>query len=72
MRFIKRLIDCLTLKFEVTVGELKTATNSRGIARFPCDSTAFLLRKGAVHSKNSVFGLDPYVNFGEMIVMILN
>jgi len=30
------------------VGELQTEKNSCGIARFPCDSTAFLLFSAAV------------------------
>jgi len=32
-----------TLKLVVNVGEVQTATNSCYIARFPCDSTGFLL-----------------------------
>jgi len=41
-----------TLKLVVNVvGELETEKNSCGIARFPCDSTAFLLFLGPTRTK---------------------
>jgi len=51
----------------------KSYNYSRGIARFPCDSTAVFLRKGAAQSRptNNVVWLRPYVNFGEVIIIKL-